>query len=212
MDLNTINKFDKAKEKTLSSFAKLSLALLFMVVVFLWSYTSNGDVPNNTFLIIGAVFGAYMAMNIGANDVANNVGPAVGSKALTMFWAIVIAAVFEALGSFIAGGEVVKTIKNGIIDPALIANPEVFIWAMTAALLSAALWLNFATMMRAPVSTTHSIVGAVMGAGIAAAGFNIVDWGTMGSIAASWVISPVLGGIIAALFLFAIKKSIVFKE
>ena len=95
MDLRTIDKLDKAKEKTLSSFAKLSLALLFIVVVFLWSYTSNGDVPNNTFLIIGAVFGAYMAMNIGANDVANNVGPAVGSKALTMFWAIVIAAVFE---------------------------------------------------------------------------------------------------------------------
>ena len=198
MDLNTINKFDKAKEKTLSSFAKLSLALLFMVVVFLWSYTSNGDVPNNTFLIIGAVFGAYMAMNIGANDVANNVGPAVGSKALTMFWAIVIAAVVEALGSFIAGGEVVKTIKNGIIDPALIANPEVFIWAMTAALLSAALWLNFATSVGAPVSTTHSIVGAVMGGGIAAAGFSIVNWDTMTEIVSSWVISPVLGAVVAA--------------
>ena len=119
LDIKTIDKLDKAKEKNLSSFAKLSLALLFMVVVFLWSYTTNGNVPNNTFLIIGAVFGAYMAMNIGANDVANNVGPAVGSRALTMFWAIVIAAIFEALGSFIAGGDVVKTIKNGIINPAL---------------------------------------------------------------------------------------------
>ena len=212
MDLNTINKFDKAKEKTLSSFAKLSLALLFMVVVFLWSYTSNGDVPNNTFLIIGAVFGAYMAMNIGANDVANNVGPAVGSKALTMFWAIVIAAVFEALGAFIAGGEVVKTIKNGIINPALIANPEIFIWAMTAALLSAALWLNFATSVGAPVSTTHSIVGGVMGGGIAAAGFSIVNWDTMGEIASSWIISPVLGAIVAAGFLYFIKKQILYKE
>ncbi len=207
-----MNKFDKAKEKTLSSFAKLSLALLFMVVVFLWSYTSNGDVPNNTFLIIGAVFGAYMAMNIGANDVANNVGPAVGSKALTMFWAIVIAAVFEALGAFIAGGEVVKTIKNGIIDPALIANPEIFIWAMTAALLSAALWLNFATSVGAPVSTTHSIVGGVMGGGIAAAGFSIVNWDTMGEIVSSWIISPLLGAIVAAGFLFFIKKQIIYKE
>ena len=212
MDLNTINKFDKAKEKTLSSFAKLSLALLFMVVVFLWSYTSNGDVPNNTFLIIGAVFGAYMAMNIGANDVANNVGPAVGSKALTMFWAIIIAAIFEALGSFIAGGEVVKTIKNGIIDPALIPNPEIFIWAMTAALLSAALWLNFATSVGAPVSTTHSIVGGVMGGGIAAAGFSIVNWDTMGEIVSSWVISPLLGAIVAAGFLYFIKKQIIYKE
>lgn len=209
MDINTIDTFDKAAEKTLPGFAKLSLALLFMALVFLWSYNSHGD---NTFLIIGAVFGAYMAMNIGANDVANNVGPAVGSKAMTMMWAIIIAATFEALGAFIAGGDVVKTIKKGIIDPALITDPNVFIWAMTAALLSAALWLNFATSVGAPVSTTHSIVGGVMGAGIAAAGFEIVSWSTMGKIAASWVISPVLGGVIAAAFLFFIKKKIMFKK
>ncbi|RXI45321.1 inorganic phosphate transporter [Malaciobacter mytili] len=203
---------DKAVDSVLPSFAKLSLGLLFIVLVFLWSYTSHGNVPNNSFLIIGAVFGAYMAMNIGANDVANNVGPAVGSKAITMFWAIVIAAVFEAAGALIAGGDVVKTIKKGIIDPALISDPEIFIWAMTAALLSAALWLNFATSIGAPVSTTHSIVGGVMGAGIAAAGFSIVSWGTMGKIAASWVISPILGGVIAAGFLFFIKKNIMFKK
>lgn len=212
MDIKTIDTFDKATEKTLPGFAKVSLALLFVALVFLWSYTSHGDVPNNTFLVIGAVFGAYMAMNIGANDVANNVGPAVGSKAMTLMWAIIIAAVFEAMGAFIAGGDVVKTIKKGIIDPALITNPEIFIWAMTAALLSAALWLNFATSVGAPVSTTHSIVGGVMGAGIAAAGFSIVSWGTMGKIAASWVISPVFGGVIAAAFLFFIKKKIIYKK
>lgn len=212
MDIKTINKFEKARDKTLPGFAKLSLALLFIVVVFLWSYTSNGNVPNNTFLIIGAIFGAYMAMNIGANDVANNVGPAVGSKALTLTGAILIAAIFEALGSFIAGGDVVKTIKDGIINPALISNPEIFIWAMTAALLSGALWLNFATSIGAPVSTTHSIVGGVMGAGIAAAGFSIVAWDTVGKIVASWIISPLLGGIVAAGFLFFIKKQIIYKE
>ena len=212
MDIKTFDTIDKATEKTVSSFAKLSLALLFMVVVFLWSYTSHGDVPNNTFLVIGAVFGAYMAMNIGANDVANNVGPAVGSKAMTLMWAIIIAATFEALGAFIAGGDVVKTIKKGIIDPALISDPQIFIWAMTAALLSAALWLNFATSIGAPVSTTHSIVGGVMGAGIAAAGFAIVSWGTMAKIAASWIISPVLGGVIAAGFLYLIKTKIVYKK
>jgi PiT family inorganic phosphate transporter len=151
-------------------------------------------------------------MNIGANDVANNVGPAVGSKALTMFWAIVIAAIFEASGALIAGGDVVKTIKKGIIDPAMISDPEIFIWAMTAALLSAAVWLNIATSLGAPVSTTHSIVGGVMGAGIAAAGFAIVSWGTMGKIAASWIISPVLGGLIAAGFLYFIKKSVFYKD
>lgn len=154
-----------------------------------------------------------MAMNIGANDVANNVGPAVGSKALTLTTAIIIAAVFEAAGALIAGGEVVKTIKGGIIDiSAFSGNSDPFIWAMMAALLAAALWLNFATMMKAPVSTTHSIVGGVMGAGIAAAGFSIVSWGTVGQIIASWVISPVLGGLIAALFLYAIKRTIVFRE
>ncbi len=212
MDIKTFDTLDKATEKTVSSFAKLSLALLFIVVVFLWSYNSHGDVPNNTFLVIGAVFGAYMAMNIGANDVANNVGPAVGSKAMTMMWAIIIAATFEALGAFVAGGDVVNTIKKGIINPELISDPQIFIWAMTAALLSAALWLNFATSIGAPVSTTHSIVGGVMGAGIAAAGFGIVDWGTMGKIASSWVISPLLGGIIAAAFLYFIKTKIVYKK
>jgi len=212
LDIKTIDKFDKAASKSQSSFTKIFLSLLFIVIVFLWSYVAHGDIPNNSFLILGAVFGAYMAMNIGANDVANNVGPAVGSKALTLFWAIVIAAVFEAAGAFLAGGEVVKTIKKGIIDPALISDPEVFIWAMSAALLSAAIWLNFATAIGAPVSTTHSIVGGVMGAGIAAAGFAIVDWGTMGKIAASWIISPMLGGVIAAAFLFFIKKRIVYKK
>ena len=212
MDINTFEKIDKAADRTLPGFAKISLSLLFVVVVFLWSYASHGGVANNTFLLIGAVFGAYMAMNIGANDVANNVGPAVGSKALTLMWAIIIAAIFEAAGAFIAGGDVVKTIKKGIIDPALISNPDIFIWAMTAALLSAALWLNFATSVGAPVSTTHSIVGGVMGAGIAAAGFSIVSWGTMGKIAASWVISPVFGGVIAAGFLFFIKKKIIYQK
>ena len=212
MDIKTINSFEKARAKTLPGFAKLSLSLLFIVVVFLWAYTSHGNLPNNTFLIIGAVFGAYMAMNIGANDVANNVGPAVGSKALTLTGAIIIAAVFESLGAFIAGGDVVKTIKDGIINPALISNPEIFIWAMTAALLSAALWLNFATSIGAPVSTTHSIVGGVMGSGIAAAGFAIVSWDTVGKIVASWIVSPLLGGIIAASFLFFIKKQIIYKE
>lgn len=212
MDIKTIDTFDRATNKTLPDFAKFSLAMVFIAIVFIWSYTTHGNVPNNTFLIIGAVFGAYMAMNIGANDVANNVGPAVGSKALTLTTAIIIAAIFEASGALIAGGDVVKTIKKGIIDPGLIDNPEIFIWAMTAALLAAALWLNFATSVGAPVSTTHSIVGGVMGGGIAAAGFAIVSWGTMGKIAASWIISPVLGGIIAALFLYIIKTQIVFKE
>jgi len=214
MEMNTVKVMEKEALKSSGiDFMRIGLALFFMVAVLTYSFMSTGGVPNNVFLAVAAVFGAYMAMNIGANDVANNVGPAVGSKALTMTGAIVIAGIFEAAGAFIAGGEVVKTIKKGIIDIAAFGNnTDSFIWAMMAALLSAAIWLNFATAVKAPVSTTHSIVGGVMGAGVAAAGFGIVAWGTMGKIAMSWIISPVLGGIIAASFLFAIKKTIVYKE
>ncbi|MEA3371602.1 MAG: inorganic phosphate transporter [Campylobacterota bacterium] len=214
MEIQTMKKLEQeALKKSGTDLTRLGFSLFFMIAVLTYSFLSNGGIPNNMFLAVAALIGAYMAMNIGANDVANNVGPAVGSKAMTLTTAIIIAAIFEAAGAIIAGGEVVKTIKKGIIDiSAFGGNADPFIWAMMAALLAAALWLNFATMMKAPVSTTHSIVGGVMGAGIAAAGFSIVSWSTMGKIAASWVISPVLGGVIAAAFLFAIKKSIVFKE
>jgi PiT family inorganic phosphate transporter len=214
MEIDTVKKMEKVAIKTSGiDFIRLGFALMFLVVVLSYSFLSTGGIPNNLFLAIAALFGAYMAMNIGANDVANNVGPAVGSKALTMGGAIIIAAIFEASGAMIAGGDVVKTIKKGIIDIAAFGgNVDSFIWAMMAALLAAALWLNLATYLKAPVSTTHSIVGGVMGAGIAAAGFSIVSWGTMGKIAASWVISPVLGGIIAAAFLFSIKRTMVYQD
>ena len=211
MEINTFEKIQKKTAKKVQpDFLRLGLSLVFMALVLLATWNK---IPGNPFLAVAALFGAYMAMNIGANDVANNVGPAVGSKALSMTGAILIAAVFESAGALIAGGDVTGTIKKGIIDPAAFSDPQYFVWAMTAALLAAALWLNLATWLRAPVSTTHSIVGGVMGGGIAAAGsFGIVAWGTMGKIAASWVISPILGGLIAAAFLFAIKKTIVYKE
>ncbi|WP_428737727.1 inorganic phosphate transporter [Sulfurimonas sp.] len=214
MDIETLNKLEKkALKKSGMDFNRLGISLFFIVGVLTFSFLSNGGIPNNMFLAIAALIGAYMAMNIGANDVANNVGPAVGSRAMTMTMAIIIAAIFEASGALIAGGDVVKTIKKGIIDiSAFGGNADPFIWAMMAALLAAALWLNLATALKAPVSTTHSIVGGVMGAGIAAAGFSIVSWPTMGKIAASWVISPVLGGLIAAAFLYSIKKTIIFKS
>lgn len=184
----------------------------FAVTVAWYANSIIGQASHGGFLVLAALFGAYMAMNIGANDVANNVGPAVGAGALTIGGAVIVASVFEALGALVAGGDVVGTIKKGIISPnAFGDDPMVFVYAMSAALLSAALWLNLATWLKAPVSTTHSIVGGVMGAGIAAGGFAIVSWGTMGKIAASWVISPVLGGVIAALFLYIIKSQIIYK-
>jgi len=128
-----------------------------------------------------------------------------------MGWAIIVAAVFEALGAIVAGGEVVSTIKGGIIDPADIADPTLFAWVMFAALLAGALWLNLATALGAPVSTTHSIIGAVMGAGIAAGGWGLVHWPTIGAIVASWVISPLAGALFAAAFLYLIKRSVTYR-
>lgn len=187
------------------------VALLFLAGV--WYYADHLAVDNvgHIFLVVAALAGAYMAMNIGANDVANNVGPAVGSGAMTLGVAVVIAAIFEAAGALIAGGDVVSTIKDGIVDPSKL-DTEVFIWMMMAALLGGAIWLNVATWMGAPVSTTHSIVGGVLGAGLAAGGAGIANWGSMGAIAASWVISPVMGGIIAAVLLYLIKHFVMYPE
>lgn len=191
-------------------FFRLGVALLFIVGIMFSIISRDGQI--SYMLVIAAMIGGYMAMNIGANDVANNVGPAVGSRAMTMTGAILIATIFEASGALVAGGEVVGTIKKGIIDPSLIHDTNTFIWLMMAALLAGAVWLNIATAIGAPVSTTHSIVGGVLGAGIAAGGFGIANWATMGKIAASWVISPVLGGIIAAAFLYLIKRTVTYQK
>ena len=213
MELKSITETKKAKRIGRNDFAKLFGALIFLVaVVWYTSLISSDLTTGRTLLIVAAVFGGYMAMNIGANDVANNVGPAVGSKAITLFGAIIIAAIFEALGSLIAGGDVVGTIKEGIINPALINNTDTFIWLMMASLLAGAIWINLATAFGAPVSTTHAIVGAVAGAGVAAAGTTVVDWGTLGEIVFSWVLSPFLGAVVAAGCLLFIKKTILFQE
>jgi PiT family inorganic phosphate transporter len=209
MKLEKITKIEHATWAGRKEMLRLGVALLFIVGIMLYVGSHGGQV--SFMLVIAAMIGGYMAMNIGANDVANNVGPAVGSSALTMTGAILIAAICEAAGAMIAGGDVVGTIKSGIIAPDLIGDTQVFIWLMMAALLAGALWLNLATALGAPVSTTHSIVGGVLGAGIAAGGWGIANWPKMGQIAASWVISPVLGGIIAAAFLYLIKRTITYQ-
>lgn len=213
MEFRNLNDIENATSKGRKEMFRFGTALLFIIMIILFTanlQTGTGVVSIE--LVVAAMIGGYMALNIGANDVANNVGPAVGSKALTLTGAIIIAAIFETSGALIAGGDVVNTIKKGIIDPAMIGDTDTFIWLMIAALLAGALWLNLATAMGAPVSTTHSIVGGVLGAGIAAAGWSIANWDKMGAIAASWVISPVIGGLIAAGFLYWIKRSITYKD
>jgi len=161
------------------------------------------------FVVMAVVFGLYMTWGIGANDVANAMGTSVGSGAITVKQAIVIAAIFEFAGAFIAGGAVTKTIRKGIIDPAPItANPELLVYGMLAALLAAAIWLMVASTRGWPVSTTHSIVGAIVGFAVAGIGMEAVAWGKIGQIVASWVVSPMLGGVIALLLMLSIRKFI----
>ncbi|MFN4065387.1 MAG: inorganic phosphate transporter, partial [Parazoarcus communis] len=211
MELQHISEIERATERGRTELFRFGLGLIFIVGVMLYA-AMRGQGEASMILVIAAMVGGYMAMNIGANDVANNVGPAVGSRALTLGGALMIAAIFEAAGALIAGGEVVSTIRSGIIDPTKLSDSaDTFIWVMLSALLAGALWLNIATAVGAPVSTTHSIVGAVLGAGVAAKGFAIVNWSSMSAIASSWVISPILGGLVAAGFLYLIKRSITYQ-
>ncbi|HSR54667.1 MAG TPA: inorganic phosphate transporter [Alphaproteobacteria bacterium] len=211
-DLEKLVHVEAATQTISSQFVTHSLALVFLGVSALFAGIYAGVASEQAVVIIAAVLGGYMALNIGANDVDNNVGPAVGSRALTMVGALVIAMIFESAGALIAGGDVVATISKGIIDPSKVPDSGTFLLAMLAALVSSALWVNLATYIGAPVSTTHAVVGGVMGAGIAAVGFQLVNWVTMGAIAASWVISPLMGGVIAALFLAFVKVNLIYQH
>ncbi len=212
MELENYSDIEKAAQRGRREILRLGIGLLFVVGIMIYAALGVGlQGPGGIMLVVAAMIGGYMAMNIGANDVANNVGPAVGSRALSMTGAIIIAAIFEVAGALIAGGDVTSTIRGGIIDPAAIADSNRFVWVMTAALLAGALWLNIATAVGAPVSTTHSIVGAVLGAGVAAGGIDAGKWDMVGGIVASWVVSPVLGGLVAAGFLYWIKRAITYR-
>ena len=161
------------------------------------------------FLVMAVIFGLYMTWGIGANDVANAMGTSVGSGAITVKQAILIAAIFEFAGAFIAGGTVTKTIRKGIIDAdAITGSPELLVYGMLASLLAAAIWLMVASYRGWPVSTTHSIVGAIVGFAIAGIGMDAVNWGKIGQIAASWIVSPMLGGVIALVLMLSIRKLI----
>jgi len=162
---------------------------------------------------LAAVFGLFMAWGIGANDVANAMGTSVGSKALSFKQAVMIAAVFELAGAILAGGEVTTTIRKGIIDVSSLGDtPELLVYGMLASLLAAGIWLLVASRQGWPVSTTHSIVGAIVGFGAVGIGFDAVYWGKVGTIAASWVTSPLLAGTIAFFLFRSIQKLIIDTE
>ena len=166
-----------------------------------------------TLLVLAIIFGVFMTWGIGANDVANALGTSVGSGAITVRTAIIVAAIFEFAGAALAGGSVTKTIRKGIIDPSAIADrPELLVFGMLAALLAAGCWLALASFRGWPVSTTHSIVGAIVGFAVAGIGVDAVAWGKIAQIVASWVVSPVLGGVVAFALMMSIRKLILQAE
>ena len=160
-------------------------------------------------IIMAMVFGFFMTWGVGANDLANAMGTSVGSGAVTVKQVIVIAIIFEFLGAVLAGGHVTKTIRKGIIDPTpIINNPEILVFGMLAALLAAGFWLMFATTKGWPVSTSHSIVGAIVGFTIVGIGPEAVNWNKIIKVVASWIISPAMGGVIAYLLVISTRKLI----
>lgn len=162
-----------------------------------------------TFLAMACVFGLFMAWGIGANDVANAMGTSVGSGAITIKQAVIIAAIFEFAGAFLAGGQVTKTIRKGIIDAQLLSgSPDLLVYGMLAALLAAGIWLLIASRLGWPVSTTHSIVGAIVGFAAVGIGFEAVKWAKVGYIVMSWVVSPALAGIISYWLFRSVQKLI----
>ena len=154
--------------------------------------------PVTWLIILALAFGFYMAWNIGANDVANAIGTSVGAKTLSLKQAVVLAAIFEFSGAFFFGGHVTETLQRGIVSPSIFSSdPMLFVYGMLAALLSTGIWLQIASFFGWPVSTTHAIVGAIVGFGAASGNWLSVQWGTVGFIASSWVLSPILSGVIA---------------
>ena len=160
-------------------------------------------------MILAVIFGLFMTWGVGANDLANAMGTSVGAGAVTVKQAVAIAIVFEFAGAVLAGGNVTKTIRKGIIDPTdIIANPEILVYGMLAALLAAAVWLMIASVKGWPVSTTHSIVGALVGFALVGIGPSAINWLKIGKIVASWVISPAIGGTLAFLLVMSTRRLI----
>ncbi|MGF1772996.1 inorganic phosphate transporter [Vibrio maritimus] len=160
-------------------------------------------------ILVAAMFGFLMAIGIGANDVANAMGTSVGSKALTVKQAIIIAMIFEFAGAYLAGGEVTDTIRKGVIETSLFAHqPDVLVFGMMSSLLAAGTWLLLASYMGWPVSTTHSIIGAIIGFACVSVGTEAVDWGSVKGIVGSWVITPVISGFFAYLIFVSAQRLI----
>jgi PiT family inorganic phosphate transporter len=188
------------------------LALLFLITIGISYQYLHGSLDHSLLLIVAAVLGGYLALSIGANDAGNNIGPLVGSAVIGLTGAMLFAALFEAAGAFLAGDEVISTIKNGIVDSGQLSDAETITKVMFSAMIATAIWLNLATITGTPVSTTHTIIGGVLGAGMTVGGIDVINWSTLTAITLSWLFSPIMGGVIAAMLLYLVKRTITYQE
>lgn len=210
-DLRKIERLEEATRAASRNYIALAATFAFLLAAALLADSHAATGQGNLVLALAAIIGGYLALTIGANDVANNVGPAVGARALTMTGALALAALFECAGALIAGDDVVETISEGLIDPALLPNTDLFVWVMMSAMLAAALWVHMATYIGAPISTTHAIVGGVLGAGLIGLGSSAIDWRVVAEVFAAWVLSPLAGAVIAACLVAFIEINMIYK-
>ncbi|MGV1751211.1 inorganic phosphate transporter [Agrobacterium sp. CG674] len=210
-DLDKLTLVEEAGFHLTRGMTSVGLGLLFLMLSALVASVFVMDQPGAGIVFAAVIIGAYMAMNIGAKDVANNVGPAVGAKALPLAAALIIGAICEVMGAVITGGNVVETISSGIINTRSIPESSIFAWAMLSALMTAALLVNLSNYLKAPISTTHTVVGGVAGAGTAAYGFAAVDWFSLSRIAMTWVATPFISAFFAILLLAFINKYIIYR-
>ncbi|KIP99764.1 inorganic phosphate transporter [Agrobacterium tumefaciens] len=210
-DLDKLTLVEEAGFHLTRGLTAVGLGLLFLMLSALVASVFVMDQPGAGIVFAAVIIGAYMAMNIGAKDVANNVGPAVGAKALPLAAALIIGAICEVMGAVITGGNVVETISSGIINTRSIPESSIFAWAMLSALMTAALLVNLSNYLKAPISTTHTVVGGVAGAGTAAYGFAAVDWFSLSRIAMTWVATPFISAFFAILLLAFINKYIIYR-
>jgi len=165
----------------------------------------------NIFIFASLALGLYVAWNIGSNDVANSMGPAVGSKAITFKQAVLIAAILNVIGATFIGSHVTETVRKGIVDPSFIQDPKLALIGFMSALLAAGFWITLATWKSLPISTTHSIIGSLIGFGLVVGGREMVNWGKLGQVVLSWIVSPLFAGLLA-FFIFKLLVKFIFKS
>lgn len=205
-DLSRVSNAESASVQLGQSMIRLGLAMLFIALAALISFGAFGGHPGLGIIVAGVAVSAYLALSIGANDVSNSLGPAVGAGAIGMTSGLVLVGIMQVAGAVLAGGEVTNRLGDGIVMPMI--HGETSGRMMLAALLAAATWISLATWASAPVSTTHSIVGAIAGAGITLYGWQAVNWPSMAMIAIGWVLSPLVSGLVAALLLAFFRRKI----